>query len=180
MSEQNYFNRTDRKLFPIVWPTHVGPVDDRVIEKALNVTVAIAGLTSPPTWSRVLYTTQADNGFYTVDGGGSLIMTRTGLYSVTIITGFSDSELPGARNHYLGMDRNGTQKVFGFQTSASTELGFATELGTSLCSTITLPLNEGDILEHKVAVLSPLGPSALIGTDDSGVSYTRVIMVHIQ
>lgn len=182
MSDNNYSNRTLRTLFPSLGTTTNNDFSDVLLEKALAATSPILGDAAPAVPVRVPYPTAADNGFFSVDGGGNLIITKDGLYSLQLTSGIS---MPaGFAKHYVQIDIGGLSYKFGTSTNASTGI---TSIPSGNCTimndSITIALKVGNIIEHYVAG-SITGPAPgqtfnIIGTADSGIDYTRITLIYL-
>ena len=177
--DQIFANRTNRTLYDYKW-AHEGGIDEVFIERGLTANQLVDALSSPVLPTRVVYTTEPNNGFFNIDGGGNLIITRSGVYSISITSCFDETARTGSRQHYIGLDRAGTQKIFGFQTQSSTSQAPATNMGTALTSSAAISLNIGDILEHKIGAFNTAGTQAeLIGTNVSAITYTRITLIYL-
>lgn len=180
MSDNNYSNRTLRTLFPSLASTHEVDFSDVYLQTNLVNDFQMTGNTLPVVPARILYPAAADNGYYSVDGGGSIFITKKGLYSVHYTATFS--AFGGSCQHYIQFDINGFGYKFGEDNTVNSNLDPATtNFNSMLTGSTTIALKPGDIIEHYAAGwINPPGATVfdIIGSNTS-VNYTNIRLIYL-
>ena len=183
-----WFNRTEREIYPAfdAQAIHVGGYGEILFDTGLEVieTVNPTGLNSLDVNDK--FTTNLnygalarDYGLFTRDNTGIFTVVTSGIYNITIVSGFQDVGKDGIRKHALILNRNATD----YELIRSTKVCVPADApnGTVLDSNITTVLIAGDTFKHVIGARSTIpGNITLTKTDDVGSQdYTRITVLYL-
>lgn len=173
MSNDNYYNRTQRILYPALGTKQNTTFSDVFLSVPLINSLSILG--NNPV--KVLYPEAVDNGFYSVNSVGEIVISKSGLYSL-VCTGSFDT-FDGFCQNYIELDIGGSLYKVDIKNQANAGSVVA-KSNTVMSSSITLGLKTGNKISHFVSgILGSGGPNfTLLGTNGSDL-FTVATLVYL-
>lgn len=175
MSDSNYFNRKERRLFSNLGTQQNTTFSDVFLSvPLLNSLVVATNVSASPV--RVLYPEAVDNGFFSINSLGEIVISKAGLYTVTG-TGSFDS-FDGICQNYVELIINNTPYIVDIKNQPNGGSS-ANNSNTVVGSSTTVALKVGDRVAHFVAGITGAVPNfTLIGTNQSTL-FTSATLIYL-
>lgn len=177
MSDNNYFNRSQRQLFSALGGGQEVNFSDVFLEKAVLNSLTVAAQ-NPAINVQVLYPESANNGYYSIDSAGTLTITKKGLYCVAFEASFSP--FIGDCTQFIQVNINNIDYGFGLNTSQNTNRALALGTNSVLSNSITIALKENDQIKHFVAAhIVNASPNFTLYGANTTNRYTNLRLVYL-
>lgn len=182
-----WFNRTEREIYPAFDATaiHEGSYGEILFDIGLEAVQTIDPVgnnsldVNDDFVTHLNYGAAVDYNLFSRDNTGVFTVATSGIYNITIVSGFQDAGKDGIRKHALILNRNATD----YELIRSTKGCVAANApnGTVLNSNFTTVLIAGDTFKHAIGARSTVpGNITLTKTDDaSSKDYTRVTVLYL-